>query len=183
MDGEFSIVSVSDIKKGEEITISYNWSLSMKNRQTRQNIIQERYHFKCSCQFCKEEEKNSDALKIYKDFDKLVEDLEDLKPKLNFWGIPEKQDIEDLKKQLIIWKKMYQLGKSKNLAPSGIYEITNEGFIAAFKIVCNVDDDDREFKIDAKKFATEGEKLQKLYNFSQPEPGEWKKRMVDPLLQ
>ena len=153
----------------------------------RQEIIRDRFQFNCSCQFCKEEEKNSDALRIYKDFNQLVEDLEDLKPKLENWDGFEAQDTEDLKKQLIIWKKMYQLGKTKNLAPSGAYEIMNEGFIAAFKIVCNVDNDE-EFKIDAKNFAIEGEKLQKLYNFSQPEPGVWKKRqdvdkMVDQLMQ
>merc|ERR1712241_489901 len=57
VDGEFSIISVSDIKQGEEITISYNWSeLSMKNRKMRQEFIRDRFQFNCSCQFCKEEE-------------------------------------------------------------------------------------------------------------------------------
>ena len=61
------------------------------------------------------------------------------------------------------------------LGPSGKYEIMNEGYIAAFKIACDVIDDE-EFKTDAKEFATEGKKLQELYNFCEPEPGVWTKR-------
>ena len=59
--------------------------------------------------------------------------------------------------------------------PSGQYEIMNEGYIAAFKIACDVIDDE-EFKADAKNFAIEGKKLQELYNFCEPEPGVWAKR-------
>ena len=61
------------------------------------------------------------------------------------------------------------------LGPSGKYEIMNEGYIAAFKIACDVIDDE-EFKADAKNFAIEGKKLQELYNFCEPEPGVWTKR-------
>ena len=61
------------------------------------------------------------------------------------------------------------------LGPSGKYEIMNEGYIAAFKIACDVIDDE-EFKEDAKNFAIEGKKLQELYNFCEPEPGVWAKR-------
>jgi len=68
-----------------------------------------------------------------------------------------------------------------------LYELCNEGFIASFKIACNEIIDD-EFKTEAKKFAIEGEKLQKLYGFREPELGEWEKRqnvdeMIDKLIE
>ena len=58
------------------------------------------------------------------------------------------------------------------LDPAGLYELCNEGFINSFKIACAVIIDD-EFKLDAKIFAVEGEKLQKLYGFLNPEIGKF----------
>jgi len=181
-DGSFEIVAVTNIKKGEEITISYSWSVSMKSRKSRQEIIQNRFYFDCICKFCQEEAGfyNND-LKVYKEFGNLVEKLQEFKPEYEtsyygqFLGNSNKLTFADLKRQLIVLKEMYKLGKTKNLWPSGQYEIMNEGYIAAFKIACNVIDDE-EFKADAKKFATEGKKLQELYNFCEPEPGVWTKR-------
>ena len=51
--------------------------------------------------------------------------------------------------------EILELGKTKNLAPSGQYEIMNEGYIAAFKIACD-EIDDEAFKADAKVFASKG---------------------------
>ena len=179
-DGSFEIVAVTNIKKGEEITISYSWSVSMKSRGSRQKIIQNRFYFDCKCNFCQEEAGyyNND-MKIYNGFDSLVEKLQELKPSYEYNDYGQifmvNSNTAALKRQLIVLKEMYKLGKTKNLGPSGKYEIMNEGYIVAFKIACDVIDDE-EFKTDAKEFATEGKKLQELYNFCEPEPGEWTKR-------
>ena len=78
--------------------------------------------------------------------------------------------IKTIVKHSVIIEKFCQI-----IGPSGKYQIVNQGYIAAFKIVCNVTDNS-EFKADAQNFATEGKKLQELYNFPEPEPGEWTKR-------
>merc|ERR1712010_175874 len=84
-DGSFEIVAVTNIKKGEEITISYSWSVSMKSRGSRQKIIQNRFYFDCKCNFCQEEAGfyNND-MKIYNGFDSLVEKLQELKPSYEY---------------------------------------------------------------------------------------------------
>ena len=121
-DGSFEIVAVTDIKKGEEITISYSWSVSMKSRKSRQEIIQNRFYFDCICKFCQEEAGyyNND-LKVYKEFGNLVEKLQEFKPEYEysyygqFLGNSNKLTTADLKKQLIILKEMDKIGKTKNL--------------------------------------------------------------------
>jgi len=175
-NGAFEIMAVSDIKKGEEITIPYTWSVGMKNRKTRQEILQNQYHFTCICKFCKMEVMDNSA-EIYKEFQELV----------YYWSIGLRQTTEGLKTLLINLKRMYELGKLKNMDPAVLYELCNEGFITSFKLACGVIIDD-EFKSDAKLFAVEGEKLQKLYGFLNPEIGEWRKRqnieeMIDNLIE
>jgi len=186
LNGAFEIMAMSDIKKGEEITIPYTWSVGMKNRKIRQEILQNQYHFTCICKFCKIEVIDNSA-EIYKEFQELVDGVEE-----NLMGYTRHYQIsgqttEELKTLLISLKRMYELGKSKNMDPAGLYELCNEGFITCFKIACGLIIDD-EFKLDAKQFAVEGEKLQKLYGFLNPEEGEWRKRqnideMIDNLIE
>lgn len=186
VNGACEIMAVTDIKKGEEITISYTWSVGMKSRKNRQVILRNQYHFTCSCKFCKKEElDNSDE--IYKEFQQWVNGVEEyvMGYARNYQSID--HTAEELKTLLISLKQMYELGKSKNMDPGGLYELCNEGFITSFKIACDVIIDD-EFKKDAKKFAIEGENLQKTYGFLEPEIGEWKRRqnvdeMIDNLIE
>ena len=121
------IVAVTKIKKGEEITISYSWSVGMKSRKSRQEIIQSRFYFDCICKFCQEEAGyyNND-LKIYKEFDNLVEKVVEFDPKFSTTYFREyetsnKLTTADSKKWLIILKEMYKLGKTKNLGEHFFY--------------------------------------------------------------
>ena len=74
---ESEVRAISDIKSGEEITISYQTELfGMKNRENRQEIL-EFMGFVCSCDLCKQQKENGLHPNQTK-MDELIEDIEDL---------------------------------------------------------------------------------------------------------
>ena len=73
------IRAISDIKKGEEITISYldGYDFYMRNRRIRQSILFQNWFFVCSCDVCEnEDDNNNDVLQ------ELIKEVSDLNNKI-----------------------------------------------------------------------------------------------------
>jgi len=72
----FYVRAIAKIKAGEELTFSYSIeNLSMKNRETRQNVIRNELGFICVCDFCKFGQENQE---IISEFQKLKQELKRL---------------------------------------------------------------------------------------------------------
>ena len=72
----FYVRAIAKIKAGEELTFSYSVeNLSMKNRETRQNVIKNELGFICVCDFCKFGQENQE---IISEFQKLKQELKRL---------------------------------------------------------------------------------------------------------
>ena len=55
--GKMEVRATHKIKKGEEITLSYDvhWQCIMKNWNERQQLIRAEYGFTCRCELCQDE--------------------------------------------------------------------------------------------------------------------------------
>lgn len=55
-------MALVDVKKGEELCISYSEAHLLKDKQARQNWLAKTYLFECSCDLCKCEDSEATAL-------------------------------------------------------------------------------------------------------------------------
>ena len=165
-DETSEIRSVSKIKTGEEITLSYNWKqLSMKDLKTRQNSLLFNWGFKCCCDICKEEEVKPDDGK-YQLFEKLLQEVK--KCMQNQQHKNRNAHLENIKKEVICHKEMYKLAKDKRAPRTFIVnEILDDGFNASVQGYLSAESTYNsqfmeEFKKECDIFSTAGEQLSKV---------------------
>ena len=158
--------AVSKINAGEEITINYHWEgLSMKDLDTRQELLLSKWGFKCCCQVCKDEEKHQETA-IYKSFEQLQLNVKEC---ITNQRKPDSAGrLENIKKEVTCHKQMYKLAKDKKAPRTFIVnEILDDGFNAAvqgYLLAESVNDRKimEEFKKECEILALAGEQLSKV---------------------
>ena len=161
------IRAVSKIKRGEEITLTYNWKqLAMKEVKTRQDNLWYNWGFKCCCEVCQAELEQTDV-KIYKMFAKLQEEIKTCLKKQHL--ITDKEErLENIKKEVFCHKQLYKLAKDKKCSRMFIVnEILDDAFNAAAQgyITAQMSykvDYLQTFKKDCQLLAVAGEQLSKI---------------------
>ena len=137
----------------------------MKTFRTRQEMLKSK--FNCICKLCKNGPAEDKA--DFVEYEKLMQDNKNLQSTMsldyqtNCMGLVE------------CHKKAYNLGKKNKASPSLLYHRLLSGFVYAalgFR-----DYKTSEFKRNAVNFAVAGKKLQGIFNFVNPEKGEWEKRI------
>lgn len=175
------IRSVSKIKAGEEITLTYNWKqLAMKNWKTRQDNLWYNWGFKCCCDVCKEEESNPDQ-KTYQIYEQLQQEVR--KCLENQKNQDKVARLDNIKREVTCHKEMYKLAKEKKASRMFIVnDILDDGFNAAAQGYLTSESSYsikkmESFRKDCEIFAIAGEQLSKvLPNFTQVE---WTRRKND----
>jgi len=169
--GIVEIVAISNIKAGEEITISYTDShiCEMRKKKMRQENLLNTKYFVCSCNLCQEEEDDNDDT-IEELFEE-IENLNSLEPdEWKHW--PSRRQIE-------CYKELYRHGKAKKVHPMGLFCILKEGFASA--VAGYVHNRTEEFKIEAENFAKTADKFDKfvgsqVVTHGHGRPDFWKQR-------
>ena len=154
INGLHQLRAISNIKSGQEININYinGPFCGFRNRKYRQNRLFIGWFFHCSCDLC-ENDVDDDVAHASKTF---IQDAEKFN---NDRQLDLHYSLENFKKEVICYKKLYNIGKSKNIQPYSLYLIIHRGFLAAaFGYLMYKADD---LKIDAMNFAKAAEKFGK----------------------
>ena len=197
----FFVRTIAKIKAGEELTFSYSHeTLSMKNRETRQNITKEELSFVCVCNFCKFGQENQEVIA---EFQKLNQDVQKAqsskeRPKLteidtisrlapDMWDSMKKSAknqketiIPDLKKEVKCYKDMFNLGKNNktswNFSWSYLYAyILLEGFEVALLGLKSAlkEEDKEEFKKECEQFSQAAKNIDEMLKTTVVERRKW----------
>jgi len=157
------IISIANIKTGEEITIAYRElranaykplavnsdpdfaMFEMRSKKKRQEIILKKDYFVCRCVLCQEDDKNDNS-------EELINEIENL----------DRKDLSLASDKRIVecCKELYRLGKAKNVRPLSLYSILSCGFLRAIGQLVWINDE--ELKIAAINFAKAADKFDKI---------------------
>jgi len=185
------VVAISDIKAGEEITVSYTDNiLEMQKKNIRQEILLNAKCFVCSCNLCKEEEDDNDDDTIEELFEE-IENLEKQRRAAGADGVAGEPGSATRWRQMAMfpclkssrqidcYKELYRRGKAKKVHPICLFSILRKGFesaVAAFTL-CTCE----EFEFEAKNFAKTADKFDKFVGsqwvtHGHERPDFWKQR-------
>jgi len=158
------IVAISNIKAGEEITISYRmgkylieWVNGLRKKKERQKELLKGFHFVCSCNLCQEEDGNDED----NTFEELINEIESLEKeadehKMSSLTYPPSKS----RREVECYKELYKEGKKKKVQSIWLYFILNGGFeAAAYGYVNNRTE---EFKTEAENFARTADKFEAI---------------------
>ena len=163
LNGEHQVRSISKIKAGEEINITYNIDpfFGFRNRKFRQKSLLMKWFFICSCDLCENDvDINSDASEV------LIQEAETLAKDRRSAveaGIslgPLYYSLENCKKDVSLYKQLYKVGKTQKIQPYFLYKLLDEAFDTAtlgYQL-----HKDAELKMDAVNFAKACEKFEKI---------------------
>ena len=161
--------AIKKIKKGEEICLNYQATISFLPRAVRQTNILKLFHFSCHCVACDLPE--AEAVKLDKQcfrFKSHIKQWE--KYKVLCEECDEKELESNSVKIVTLLKEMYQLAREMMIV-SRLYiilEILNVGYILSFRYEC---------KVDIKNFANTGFKLATIvFGQAHSETLIWKER-------
>ena len=154
--------AISNIKSGQEINLNYidDPFCGFRNRKYRQNSLFNGWFFHCSCDLCENDVDVVNASQTFiQDAEKFTIDRQ-LALKAGFPHGPLYYSLENCRKEVICYKKLYNVGKSQNIQPYSLYLIVHRGFLAAAfgNQMYKADD----LKIDAMNFAKAAEKFGKI---------------------
>ena len=157
------IRAISNIKKGEEITINYlsDWNCSMRNREFRQASLLKSWHFICLCDLC---ENGAD------DIDDTLEELiaeageyhkqchEAFKASLleRYQYYP----LELCRREIRCYRQIYKLAKDKKLRPISLFRVIERAFATASLGYQMYKAEDLQH--DCENFARAAEKFEKI---------------------
>ena len=153
VNGLPQVRAIRNIKSGQEINLNYirDTFCGFRNRKYRQNSLFKGWFFHCSCDLCENDVDDAYAHQTFiQDAEKLTIDRE-LALKAEYPRGPLYYSLENCRKEVICYKKLYNVGKSQNIQPYSLYLILHRGFLAAaFGYQMYKADD---LKIDAMNFA------------------------------
>jgi len=181
--------AISDIKSGQEITISYGNGdgelFGMKNKESRQKFLKT-LGFICNCDLCKQQ--GGDGQTIQFKIDELIEEAEKLKQdqdrakkEPNASMMFQLYPPEKCRKQIDCYKQLYKLGKEAKVHPWEMYDLLRLGYDAAFVEckVCwyneSVSKFFEEFETERVKFAKTAEAFGKFLGKEVVNPEDWRK--------
>ena len=162
INGLHQLRAISNIKSGQEININYinGPFCGFRNRKYRQNRLFIGWFFHCSCDLCEYNDDVAHASQTFiQDAEKFTIDRQ-LALKAGFPHGPLYYSLENCKKEVICYKKLYDVGKSQNIQPYYLYTMLYQGFFAAVFGYQMYKSDD--LKIDAMNFAKAAEKFGKI---------------------
>ena len=162
IDGQNQLGSISNIKKGEEITISYldDFVNGMRKCEFRQQNLFQLWFFICSCDTCEKDTENDNQL------EKLMKEVEEYhkscKKAFEIGQVKghEHYPLEMCRKEISCYKQIYKIAKDKKINSASIFRILERAFGAASLgyQLHEVDD----LKNDAINFARTAEKFGKI---------------------
>jgi len=123
------IRAISDIKKGEEITISYldGYDFYMRNRRIRQSILFQNWFFVCSCDVCEnEDDNNNDVLQ------ELIKEVSDLNNKICVCSNgPKRYTLQICRREIKCYKQIYRLGRHQKVNSLSLFRVVEKAFYTA----------------------------------------------------
>ena len=164
VNGLHQVRAISKIKSGQEINLNYidDPFCGFRNRKYRQDSLFNGWLFHCSCDLCEndvDDDVANSSQTFIQDAEKFTIDRQ-LALKAGFPHGPLYYSLENCRKEVICYKKLYNVGKSQNIQPYSLYLILHRGFLAAaFGYQMYKADD---LKIDAMNFAKTAEKFGKF---------------------
>jgi len=164
VNGLHQVRAISKIKSGQEINLNYidDPFCGFRNRKYRQDSLFNGWLFHCSCDLCEndvDDDVANASQTFIQDAEKFTIDRQ-LALKAGFPHGPLYYSLENCRKEVICYKKLYNVGKSQNIQPYSLYLILHRGFLAAaFGYQMYKADD---LKIDAMNFAKTAEKFGKI---------------------
>ena len=121
--------------------------------------------FHCSCELC---ENNVDDGNAYQTFIKDAEKLTIQRQIAFKAGLPLGAlyySLENCRKEVICYKQLYKVGRSRNIQPYFLYSMLDKGFSVAtfgYQMYKNCPELTEDLKIDAMNFAKAAEKFGKI---------------------
>jgi len=175
------IRAISDIKKGEEITISYlrEYDFLLRNRQFRQDHLNMGWFFICSCDLCKNEVEDKDDM-----FQELIQEAYRYHHVNSINAIAagrvdgkKHYPLEICRREISHYKQIYKIAKDKNVQLISLFKLLERAFGAAtlgyqLHQVADLKNDAEVFAKAAEKF---GEKVGKDL-VTRGKPDYWKQK-------
>ena len=177
INGQQQIGSISDIKKGEEITISYQdeFKYGMRNREFRQENLLKGWFFICSCDACiNESESNEKVEELMKETEEYHKSCTKAFEIGRVKG-HEQYPLEMCRKEIRCYKQIYKIAKDKNMHPISVFRLLERAFGTASLGYQLYEAED--LKNDGKNFARTAEKFGKILGkmlVNKGVPGIWK---------
>jgi len=157
--GHSLIVAVSNIKAGDEITVSYEGRFhGLLKKKTRQEALTKHHHFVCSCHFCQIEEDDDYTFEV------LITEIDGLNEEkrvanqafgqLSAMSYPPSKS----RREVECYKELYMKGKAKKVSTIMMFRIIDAGFDAATQgYMINMTE---QFKTEAENFAKTADKFE-----------------------
>ena len=176
LNGEYQIRAISNIKKGKEITISYNSGpfSGFRKKEFRQMSLLMGWYFECSCDLCKTGVDIDDDEVQIQEAEELANDRRSAL-RLGLSLGPLYHSLEKFKKEISLYKKMYKIGKIQKIQPYSLYNLLNLAFDTAsggYQL-----HKDADLKMEALAFAKAAEKFGNIVGeavVTKGKPNYWK---------
>jgi len=155
------IRAISDIKRGEEITISYvnEYDYGMRNRKFRRETLLRGRFFICTCDLCENgPEDNDETLQeLMNDAEKYHKGFENGRLNLNLPYYP----LEMCRREISCYRKIYKIAMEKNMQQISMFKLAKKASGVAtlgFRLY-NVAD----LKWDAENFARAADRIGRTF--------------------
>ena len=184
LNGEHQVRAISNIKKGKEITITYNNDprapfSGFRKKAVRQMSLLMGWFFECSCDLCKDGVDIDDVEIQIKEAEELAKDRRSAAQAGLPLG-PLYYSLENCKKEISLYKQLYKIGsqkvgKKQKVQPYSLFNLLNLAFDTAslgYQLHKDVD-----LKMEAVNFAKASEKFGKFLGnvvVTRGKPNYWK---------